>query len=57
MKIEKPTHTVFYIATFLAIVALLSNYGVSLPIVGGYEFLVLAIAFVLLWLGVVLKGF
>ncbi len=57
MKIDKPTHTVFYIATFLAVVALFSNYGTSLPIVGGYEFLVLAIAFILLWLGVVVKGF
>lgn len=57
MKIQKPTHVVFYVATFLAVVALLSNYGAKLPIVGGNEFLVLAIAFILLWLGVVLKGF
>ena len=57
MKIEKPTHTVFYIATILAVLALISNYVASLPIIGGYEFLILAIAFILLWLGVVLKGF
>ena len=28
-----------------------------LPIVSGYEFITLAVAFVLLWLGVVLRGF
>ena len=57
MNIHKPTRVVFIIATILAVAALISQYVASLPIVGGNEFLVLAIAFVLLWLGVVLRGF
>ena len=57
MNIHKPTRVVFTIATILAVAALISYYVASLPIVGGNEFLILAIAFVLLWLGVVLRGF
>ena len=57
MNIHKPTRVVFIIATILAVAALISYYAANLPIVGGNEFLVLAIAFVLLWLGVVLRGF
>jgi len=57
MNIHKPTRVVFTIATILAVAALISHYVASLPIVGGNEFLILAIAFVLLWLGVILRGF
>jgi len=57
MNIHKPTRVVFIISTILAVLALISYYVSSLPIVGGNEFLALAIAFILLWLGVVLRGF
>ena len=57
MHINRPTRVVFIVASILAAIALISHYVTSLPIVGGYEFLILAIAFILLWLGVVLRGF
>jgi hypothetical protein len=57
MTIHKPTRVVFTIATILATAALISYYLAKLPIVGGNEFLTLALAFILLWLGVVLRGF
>lgn len=56
MHINRPNRVVFIIASILAALALISHYATNLPIVGGNEFLVLAIAFILLWLGVVLKG-
>ena len=52
----KPTRVVFILSTVLAAAALISNYVSRLPLVGGNEFLVLAIAFILLWLGVLIKG-
>jgi hypothetical protein len=57
MNIHKPTKVVFTISTVLALLALISQYVGRLPIIGGNEFLTLAIAFILLWLGVVLRGF
>jgi hypothetical protein len=56
MKTSAPTKVVFLIATILGAAALISEFLTSLPIVGGNEFLALAAAFVLLWLGVVFEG-
>jgi hypothetical protein len=55
MKTSAPTQVVFLIATILGAAALISEFLTTLPIVGGNEFLALAAAFILLWLGVVLK--
>jgi hypothetical protein len=57
MRIGKPTRVVFTISTILAALAIFSRFIASIPIVGGNEFLVLVIAFILLWLGVVLRNF
>jgi uncharacterized membrane protein len=57
MKLTPPTRVVFVIATILAALAIISVYFSRMPIVGGNEFLALAIAFILLWLGVVLRDF
>jgi len=57
MNVSAPTKVVFLIATILGAAALVSEFVTSLPIVGGNEFLALAAAFVLLWLGVVIKDF
>jgi hypothetical protein len=56
IKTSAPTKAVFWVATILGAAALVSRFVTSLPIVGGNEFLTLAIAFVLLWLGNALKG-
>jgi uncharacterized membrane protein len=57
MRLTPPTRVVFVIATILAAAAIISVYVARLPIVGGNEFLTLAIAFILLWLGVALRDF
>ena len=56
MKVHRPTYVVFVISTILAVLAIISQYIGKVPIVGGNEFLVLMLAFILLWLGVVLRG-
>jgi len=57
MRTKAPTKVVFTIATILGAAALISQFVAKLPIVSGDEFITLAVAFVLLWLGVVLRGF
>jgi len=57
MKTSAPTKLVFFLSTIIGAAALLSEYVSTLPLIGGYEFLALMVAFVLLWLGVVLKNF
>ena len=56
MKLSAPTKLVFWIATVLAALGILGTL-VTLPIISGIAFWLLAIGFVLLWLGNVLKGF
>ena len=56
MKLTPPTKIVFWLATILAVLGIIGNF-VALPLIGGYEFWLLAAGFVLLWLGNTLKGF
>lgn len=57
MKLTPPTKIVFWIATALAALSLISTFATKLPIVSGNEYLVAIAAFVLLWLGNAMKGF
>ncbi|NMB61130.1 MAG: hypothetical protein GYA18_02160 [Chloroflexi bacterium] len=57
MRISTTTREVFWIATILAAAASISRSVPFIPIVNGNEFLFIMLAFVLLWLGNVLKGF
>ena len=57
MNRTPPSQIVFIISTILGAAALISEFVSTLPIVGGNEFLALAAAFILLWLGVVIKDF
>ncbi len=57
MKTSAPTKIVFILSTIIGAAALISQYISKLPLVGGNEFIALAIAFILLWLGVVLRNF
>ena len=57
MRLTPPTKVVFWISTVVAVLALISNFSSKLPVVGGNEFLFMVVAFILLWLGVALKGF
>jgi len=56
MKLSTPTNLVFWIATVLGALGILGTL-VTLPFISGIAFWLLAIGFVLLWLGNVLKGF
>ena len=56
MKLTPPTKNVYWIATVLAVLGLLGSF-VSIPFVSMYYFWFVVVAFVLLWLGVSMKGF
>ncbi len=56
MRLSPPTKSVFWIATVLAALGILGTL-VSLPVISGFAFWLLAIGFVLLWLGNAMKGF
>ncbi len=56
MKITPPTKIVFWLSTVLAVLGIVGNF-VALPLIGGFEFWLVAAGFVLLWLGNAMKGF
>ena len=56
MKLTPPTKNVYWISTVLAVLGLLGTF-VSIPFVSAYAFWFVVVAFVLLWLGVSMKGF
>jgi fatty acid desaturase len=56
MKLTPPTKKVFWVATVLAAVGLVSSF-VAIPFVSAYAFWFVVVGFVLLWLGNTMKGF
>ncbi len=59
---SRPTFAIWLISTLLAAVVILKTYaGITIPvitpIVAGHSFETLLIAYVLLWIGVVFRGF
>jgi hypothetical protein len=56
MRLTPPTKNVYWIATVLAVLGLLGML-VSIPFVSAYAVWFVVVAFVLLWLGVSMKGF
>ena len=57
MNLSAPTMPVFLISVILAILVAVVKYaGVSIPVVGQHMFEALGIAYILLFLGVVLKN-
>ncbi len=57
MKITAPTKKVFWIATVLSALGLVSKFVVDIPFVSANAFWFIVVGNVLLWLGVALKGF
>ena len=57
MKLSPPTKIVFWLSTILAVLGIVSQLLVKIPVVSGNEFWFVAAGFVLLWLGNALKGF
>jgi hypothetical protein len=56
MRLTAPKKNVFWIATVLAALGLIGKF-VSIPFVSANAFLFVILGFVLLWLGVAIKGF
>lgn len=56
MKLSAPTFVTFIIAVVLAVLALLGTLVPSLPFVSTYAFWILLVGFIVLALGVMLKG-
>ncbi|HEY59750.1 MAG TPA: hypothetical protein G4N92_03545 [Anaerolineae bacterium] len=58
MRLTPPTKVVFWLATILAAVGILLETNiVIIPALSGFSFWLVAIGFVLLWLGNTMKGF
>jgi len=56
MKISRPTKPVFWISVILAGLGILGSI-IPIPVVSGYTFILVAIGYIVLFLGNVLKGF
>lgn len=56
MKLNAPKKIVWYISIILAVLSVVSTF-ITIPFVTAYAFWVLVVAWVLLFLGTVLKGF
>ena len=55
MKLSAPKGTTFLLAFFLGAVAVVSTF-VALPVLSGYAFWLLLLAFIILMAGVLFKG-
>ncbi len=56
MKLSAPTKTIFWLSTILAALGIIGKF-VTLPFVSGNAFWLVAVGFILLWLGNTMKGF
>jgi hypothetical protein len=56
MKLTPPTKTVFWVSVVLAALGLLGRY-VGVPVVSDYYFYFTLVGYILLFLGVTMKGF
>ena len=56
MKLTPPKAITFWIAVALAVIGWVARLGVLGAMLGGYAFLLVSIAFVLLALGLLVKG-
>jgi hypothetical protein len=57
MGIKAPSLVTFALSVLLTLAVLLAKIGVPVPLVGGYEFLVLLLAQILLILGCTMREF
>jgi hypothetical protein len=58
MNLTPPSQVTFILSVLLAILALLVKYaGAAIPVVSGYSFETMVVAFVLLLAGVLFRGF
>jgi hypothetical protein len=55
MKLSAPKKATWWIATILAVVSILVRF-VAIPVLTPHKYVILAVAFILLWLGTFIKG-
>ncbi len=56
MKLSAPKQVVFLIALILAILSIVSAKVTAIPVISGYEYWTMTVAFVLLALGNLVRG-
>ncbi len=56
MKLSAPKQVVFLIAVILAVLSIVSAKVTAIPVVSGYEYWTMTIAFILLALGNMVRG-
>ena len=57
MKLNAPKKMTWYIALIIAILAIVGKWILTISIVTPNAFIILLVAFVIIWLGTFLKGF
>ena len=57
MKLNAPKQITWWISLIIAIIAVLAHWIVAIGFLTPYSFLVLFIAYIILWLGTFVKGF
>ena len=57
MKLTPPTKNIFWISVVLAALGLVGRYVSSVPVVSDYHFYFVLVGYILLFLGVAMKGF
>jgi hypothetical protein len=56
MKLSPPKQTTFWVAVVLAVIGVIANF-VSIPVLSGFSFWIVVLAFVVLAAGNFLEGF
>ncbi len=57
MKLNAPKKITWWISLIIAIVALIAQWLITISFLTPYAFILLLVAFIILWLGTFLKGF
>jgi len=57
MKLSSPKKITWYISIILALLAIVVNWLITVTFLSPYAFIILLVAFIILWAGTSLKGF
>jgi len=57
MKLNAPKQSTWWVATILAIIAILTHWLVTISFISPYACIILLVAFIIIWLGTFVKGF
>ncbi|MFZ5517730.1 MAG: hypothetical protein ACOY90_13880 [Candidatus Zhuqueibacterota bacterium] len=57
MRLSSPKKITWFISAILALLAINVNWVITITFLSPYAFIILLVAFIILWLGTFLKGF